>query len=172
MSKLVIVESPAKAKTIRKYLGSGYEVAASMGHIRDLPQSQLGIDVEKNYEPKYINIKGKEKVIRELKSLAKESDEVFLATDPDREGEAISWHLAKLLGLDPAAHNRVTFGEITKKGVQEGMAAPRAIDMDLSTPSRRAACWTGWWAISSARFCGAKCAAGFRPGACKAWPCA
>ena len=131
MSKLVIVESPAKAKTIRKYLGSGYEVAASMGHIRDLPQSQLGIDVEKNYEPKYINIKGKEKVIRELKSLAKESDEVFLATDPDREGEAISWHLAKLLGLDPAAHNRVTFGEITKKGVQEGMAAPRAIDMDL-----------------------------------------
>ena len=131
MSKLVIVESQAKAKTIRKYLGSGYEVAASMGHIRDLPQSQLGIDVEKNYEPKYINIKGKEKVIRELKSLAKESDEVFLATDPDREGEAISWHLAKLLGLDPAAHNRVTFGEITKKGVQEGMAAPRAIDMDL-----------------------------------------
>ena len=131
MSKLVIVESPAKAKTIRKYLGSGYEVTASMGHIRDLPQSQLGIDVEKNYEPKYINIKGKEKVIRELKGLAKESDEVFLATDPDREGEAISWHLAKLLGLDPAAHNRVTFGEITKKGVQEGMAAPRAIDMDL-----------------------------------------
>ena len=92
MSKLVIVESPAKAKTIRKYLGSGYEVTASMGHIRDLPQSQLGIDVEKNYEPKYINIKGKEKVIRELKGLAKESDEVFLATDPDREGEAISWH--------------------------------------------------------------------------------
>ena len=131
MSKLVIVESPAKAKTIRKYLGSGYEVAASMGHIRDLPQSQLGIDVEKNYEPKYINIKGKEKVIRELKSLAKESDEVFLATDPDREGEAISWHLANILGLDPSAPNRVTFDEITKKGVKEGMAHPRAINIDL-----------------------------------------
>ena len=86
MSKLVIVESPAKAKTIRKYLGGGYEVTASMGHIRDLPQSQLGIDVEHGYAPQYINIKGKEKIIKELKSLAKESDEVFLATDPDREG--------------------------------------------------------------------------------------
>ena len=113
MSKLVIVESPAKAKTIRKYLGGGYEVTASMGHIRDLPQSQLGIDVEHGYAPQYINIKGKEKIIKELKSLAKESDEVFLATDPDREGEAISWHLANLLGLDTAAENRVTFGEIT-----------------------------------------------------------
>ena len=131
MSKLVIVESPAKAKTIRKYLGGGYEVTASMGHIRDLPQSQLGIDVEHGYAPQYINIKGKEKIIKELKSLAKESDEVFLATDPDREGEAISWHLANLLGLDTAAENRVTFGEITKKGVTQGMAAPRAIDMDL-----------------------------------------
>ena len=131
MSKLVIVESPAKAKTIRKYLGDGYEVTASMGHIRDLPASQLGIDVEHEYAPQYINIKGKEKIIKELKSLAKESDEVFLATDPDREGEAISWHLANLLGLDTAAENRVTFGEITKKGVTQGMAAPRAIDMDL-----------------------------------------
>lgn len=131
MSKLVIVESPAKAKTIRKYLGPGYEVTASMGHIRDLPQSQLGIDIEHGYAPQYINIKGKEKLIKELKSMAKESDEVFLATDPDREGEAISWHLANILGLDPAAENRVTFGEITKKGVTTGMAAPRAIDMDL-----------------------------------------
>ena len=116
MSKLVIVESPAKAKTIGKYLGPDYEVTASMGHIRDLPASQLGIDVEHGYEPQYINIKGKEKLIRELKSAAKKSDQVYLATDPDREGEAISWHLAKLLGLDPAAPNRVTFGEITKKG--------------------------------------------------------
>ncbi len=131
MSKLVIVESPAKAKTIRKYLGSGYEVTASMGHIRDLPQSQLGIDVEHGYTPQYINIKGKEKLIRELKRMAAESDEVFLATDPDREGEAISWHLAALLGMDVHAKNRVTFGEITKKGVTQGMAAPRAIDMDL-----------------------------------------
>ena len=131
MSKLFIVESPAKAKTIRKYLGNGYEVTASMGHIRDLPKSQLGIDVEHGYAPQYINIKGKEKIIKELKTMAKNSDEVFLATDPDREGEAISWHLANLLGLDTQAPQRVTFGEITKKGVTQGMAAPRAIDMDL-----------------------------------------
>ena len=131
MAKLVIVESPAKAKTIRKYLGDGYEVTASMGHIRDLPQSQLGIDVEHGYAPQYINIKGKEKIIKELKSEAKAADAVYLATDPDREGEAISWHLANLLGLDVNEQNRVTFGEITKKGVTAGMAAPRAIDMDL-----------------------------------------
>ncbi len=131
MSKLVIVESPAKAKTIRKYLGSGYEVTASMGHIRDLPASQLGIDIEHGYTPQYINIKGKEKIIKELKAMAKESDGVYLATDPDREGEAISWHLANLLGLDVNAQDRVTFGEITKKGVTQGMAAPRAIDMNL-----------------------------------------
>ena len=131
MSKLVIVESPAKAKTIRKYLGDGYEVTASMGHIRDLPASQLGIDVDHDYTPQYINIKGKEKLIKELKSEAKKADQVFLATDPDREGEAISWHLAHLLGLDIQDANRVTFGEITKKGVTEGMAHPRAIDIDL-----------------------------------------
>ena len=131
MAKLVIVESPAKAKTIRKYLGDGYEVTAPMGHIRDLPQSQLGIDVEHGYAPQYINIKGKEKIIKELKSEAKAADAVYLATDPDREGEAISWHLANLLGLDVNEQNRVTFGEITKKGVTAGMAAPRAIDMDL-----------------------------------------
>ncbi len=131
MSKLVIVESPAKAKTIRKYLGDGYEVTASMGHIRDLPASQLGVDVEHEYAPQYINIKGKEKIIKELKSLAKKSEMVYLATDPDREGEAISWHLAHLLGLDVTDTNRVTFGEITKKGVSEGMAHPRSIDMDL-----------------------------------------
>ncbi len=131
MSKLVIVESPAKAKTIRKYLGDGYEVTASMGHIRDLPQSQLGIDVENDYTPRYINIKGKEKLIKELKSEAKQADQIYLATDPDREGEAISWHLASLLGLDPDQPNRVTFGEITKKGIAEGMAHPRPIDRNL-----------------------------------------
>ncbi len=131
MSKLLIVESPAKAKTIRKYLGPGFEVTASMGHIRDLPASQLGIDLEKDYTPKYINIKGKEKLVKELKTLAKQSDEVFLATDPDREGEAISWHLAHILGLDVNKENRVTFGEITKKGVTQGMSSPRKIDIDL-----------------------------------------
>ena len=131
MSKLVIVESPAKAKTIRKYLGDGYEVTATMGHLRDLPASQRGIDVEHEYAPQYINIKGKEKIIKELKSEAKKADQVYLATDPDREGEAISWHLAHILGLDVEEPNRVTFGEITKKGVTEGMAHPRTIDMDL-----------------------------------------
>ena len=119
MAKLVIVESPAKAKTIGKYLGDDYEVTASMGHIRDLPASQLGIDVEHGYTPQYISIKGKEKLIKELKSKAKHADGVILATDPDREGEAISWHLANILGLDPHAPNRVTFDEITKKGVKE-----------------------------------------------------
>ena len=131
MAKLVIVESPAKAKTIGKYLGNDYEVTASMGHIRDLPASQLGIDVEHDYTPQYISIKGKEKLIKELKSKAKHADGVILATDPDREGEAISWHLANILGLDPHEPNRVTFDEITKKGVKEGMAHPRAIDEDL-----------------------------------------
>lgn len=131
MAKLLIVESPAKAKTIGKYLGRGYKVTASMGHVRDLPASDLGIDVEHGYKPKYVTIKGKQKLVSELKAEAKKADGVLLATDPDREGEAISWHLANLLGLDPAAPNRVTFDEITKKGVQEGMAHPRAIDMDL-----------------------------------------
>ena len=131
MPKLVIVESPAKAKTIGKYLGRGYKVTASMGHVRDLPASTLGIDVENGYTPKYITIKGKQKLVKELKAEAKKCDGVLLATDPDREGEAISWHLANILGLDPHEPNRVTFDEITKKGVQEGMAHPRTIDMDL-----------------------------------------
>ena len=137
MAKLVIVESPAKAKTIGKYLGDDYEVTASMGHIRDLPASQLGIDVEHGYAPQYISIKGKEKLIKELKSKAKHADGVLLATDPDREGEAISWHLANILGLDPHEPNRVTFDEITKKGVKEGMAHPRAIDEDLFNAQHR-----------------------------------
>ena len=131
MPKLVIVESPAKAKTISKYLGRGYKVTASMGHVRDLPASQLGIDVDNGFAPKYITIKGKQKLVKELKAEAKKCDVVLLATDPDREGEAISWHLANILGLDPAAPNRVTFDEITKKGVKEGMAHPRAINIDL-----------------------------------------
>ena len=125
------MESPAKAKTISKYLGRGYKVTASMGHVRDLPASQLGIDVDNGFAPKYITIKGKQKLVKELKAEAKKCDGVLLATDPDREGEAISWHLANILGLDPAAPNRVTFDEITKKGVKEGMARPRAINIDL-----------------------------------------
>ncbi|MEG2143883.1 MAG: type I DNA topoisomerase, partial [Oscillospiraceae bacterium] len=131
MHKLVIVESPAKAKTIQKYLGKDFEVIASMGHIRDLPKSKIGVDVENHFEPKYEDIKGKEAIIKELKSAAKKADEIFLATDPDREGEAISWHLAHLLDLSVDKENRVTFNEITKTGVLSGMAAPRKIDIDL-----------------------------------------
>lgn len=129
--KLVIVESPAKAKTIKKYLGKGYEVTASMGHIRDLPKSTLGVDTENNFEPKYINIRKQSEHIKKLKAAAKGCSKIYLATDPDREGEAISWHLANLLGVDVDKENRVTFNEITKSGVKNGMANPRKIDMDL-----------------------------------------
>ncbi|MBR4036000.1 MAG: type I DNA topoisomerase [Oscillospiraceae bacterium] len=131
MSNLVIVESPAKAKTIKKYLGEDYNVIASMGHIRDLPKGQIAIDFDNNFKPRYINIPGKSKLIKELKEQAAASDMVYLATDPDREGEAISWHLAHILKLDTNQQNRVTFGEITKKGITEGMANKRTIDMDL-----------------------------------------
>ncbi|MEG1427069.1 MAG: toprim domain-containing protein, partial [Oscillospiraceae bacterium] len=131
MSKLVIVESPTKVKTIKKYLGSEYNVVATIGHVRDLPAARLCVDVKKDFEPKYSVIKGKEKLVAELKKAAKEADSVLLATDPDREGEAISWHLAFLLNLDLEACDRVTFNEITQNGVTEGMAHPRAIDIDL-----------------------------------------
>ena len=131
MSELVIVESPAKAKTIQKYLGAGFEVVASMGHVRDLPKSKLSVDIENDFTPTYIDMKGKEDVIRDLKNRAKKSSRVWLATDPDREGEAISWHLAQLLKLDISQNNRVEFNEITKTGVQNGMAHPHSIDLDL-----------------------------------------
>lgn len=131
MSDLVIVESPAKAKTIQKYLGKGYEVVASMGHIRDLPKSTLGVDTENGFEPHYINMKGKSAVIKDLKSRAKKCGKVYLATDPDREGEAISWHIAQLLNLDMNDNNRVEFNEITKTGVSNGMKNPHKIDLDL-----------------------------------------
>ncbi len=131
MAKLVIVESPAKAKTIKKYLGPGYEVVASMGHIRDLPKSLLGVDIEHDFKPRYIDIPGKSALIRQLKALAAGSDGVILATDPDREGEAISWHLMQMLHVDPQENNRVTFNEITKHGVTQGMEHPRQLDMDL-----------------------------------------
>ena len=131
MAKLVIVESPAKATTIQKYLGAGYEVTASMGHIEDLPKSKLGVDVENNYQPVYVEVKGKEDLIKALKKKAQKCDRIYLATDPDREGEAISWHLARLLDLDLSDKNRVTFNEITKTGVKQGMEEPRTVDLDL-----------------------------------------
>lgn len=131
MSNLVIVESPAKAKTIKKYLGSDYEVIASMGHVRDLPKARLSVDIKNNFTPKYDIIKGKEKLVKELKSLAAKSDNIYLATDPDREGEAISWHLAYILDLPDDYCNRVEFNEITKTGVTNGMNNPRSINIDL-----------------------------------------
>ena len=171
MAKLVIVESPAKAKTIGKYLGDDYEVTASMGHIRDLPASQLGIDVEHGYTPQYISIKGKEKLIKELKSKAKHADGVLLATDPDREGEAISWHLANILGLDPHEPNRVTFDEITKRACRRAWPIPVPSTRICSMPSRPAASSTVWWAISSALFCGGRCAGACRQAVSRAWRC-
>ena len=131
MANLVIVESPAKAKTIQKYLGTGYEVVASMGHIRDLPKTLLGVDIENGFKPRYMDIPGKTALIRQLREKAEGATSVYLATDPDREGEAISWHLAQILGLDITQANRVTFNEITRSGVANGMASPRNIDMDL-----------------------------------------
>ncbi|MCM1006934.1 MAG: type I DNA topoisomerase [Ruminococcus flavefaciens] len=131
MSNLVIVESPAKAKTIQKYLGSGYEVMASMGHIRDLPKSKMGVDKDNDFKPQYTDMKGKEDVIKEMKKRAKKCDKVYLATDPDREGEAISWHIAQILKLDMDENNRVAFNEITKTGVKSGMSNPHKIDVDL-----------------------------------------
>lgn len=131
MSDLVIVESPAKAKTIKKYLGGNYEVIASMGHVRDLPKTRLSVDIKKKFAPKYEIIKGKEKLVEELKELAEKSDKIYLATDPDREGEAISWHLAYILSLPLDDNNRVEFNEITKNGVTNGMAHPRSINIDL-----------------------------------------
>ena len=128
---LVIVESPAKVKTIKKFLGSNYEVMASQGHIRDLPKSQLGVDVDNDYEPKYITIRGKGDILAALRKEAKKADKVYLATDPDREGEAISWHLAKALKLEDKDIYRITFNEITKNAVKASIKNARKIDMNL-----------------------------------------
>ena len=128
---LVIVESPAKVKTIKKFLGSSYTVAASQGHVRDLPKSSLGIDIEHDYEPKYITIRGKGDILAALRKEVKKSDKVYLATDPDREGEAISWHLAAALKLDEKKMRRITFNEITKNAVKASLKSPRDIDMNL-----------------------------------------
>lgn len=131
MSKtLVVVESPAKAKTIEKFLGKNYSVLASMGHLRDLPKSQFGIDVDNDFEPKYINIRGKGDIIKKLKSAAKSADKVFLASDPDREGEAIAWHLAHILNIDNSDSCRIVFNEITKPAIQGAVKKPQQINHD------------------------------------------
>ncbi len=131
MSKLVIVESPSKAKTIQKYLGKDYNVMASVGHVRDLPKSKIGIDIENGFKPNYIIMSDKKALIKELKAAAEDSDFVYLATDPDREGEAIAWHLSTVLELEPKKSNRVAFNEITKTGVKAGMDNPHSINLDL-----------------------------------------
>ena len=128
---LVIVESPSKAKTISKFLGSRYTVVASVGHVRDLPKSTIGIDIDNDFEPKYINIRGKGELIRQLKKDAKKASRVLLATDPDREGEAISWHLAHILDIDPESNCRIEFNEITKKAISEAVKSPRPINTNL-----------------------------------------
>ena len=128
---LVIVESPSKATTIKKFLGSTYEVVASNGHVRDLPKSQLGIDTENDFEPKYITIRGKGELLAKLRREVKKADKIYLATDPDREGEAISWHLFHALKLDPEKTRRITFNEITKNAVKQSIKQARSIDMDL-----------------------------------------
>ena len=129
--KLIIVESPAKAGTIKKFLGGNTKVVASMGHIRDLPKSKLGVDIENNFEPEYINIRGKGDLIKSLKAEAKKAKKVYLATDPDREGEAIAWHLANILGIDENSKCRITFNEITKDAVKEAIKNPRCVDKNL-----------------------------------------
>ena len=131
MANLVIVESPYKIGTIKGFLGSGYKVVASVGHIRDLPKSTLGVDIENDFAAHYINIRGKGQIIKDLKKEVKAANKVFLATDPDREGEAISWHLAVALGLDEGALNRVTFNELSKGVVKNAIKNPRRINMDL-----------------------------------------
>ena len=131
VDKLIIVESPAKANTIKKFLGGNTKVIASMGHVRDLPKSKMGIDLENDFEPQYINIRGKANLIKELKKEAKNAKKVYLATDPDREGEAIAWHLAYLLEIPEDSVCRVTFNEITKDAVKNAIKNPRKIDKDL-----------------------------------------
>jgi DNA topoisomerase-1 len=151
---LVIVESPAKAKTIGKYLGKKYIVKASMGHVRDLPKSQMGIDIERRFEPKYITIRGKGNVLKELREAKKKVKRVYLAADPDREGEAIAWHLAHSLDLSPNEKCRVVFNEITKQAIQEAFKNPRPIDMDLVHAQQARRIWIGWSDTESVRSCG------------------
>ena len=129
-SKLIIVESPAKARTIAKFLGRGYKVEASQGHVRDLPKSQLGVDVDQDFAMKYITIHGRGKILTKIRKEAKTASRIFLATDPDREGEAISWHLAQTLGMDVNAPCRIEFHEITQRAVETALKNPRPIDLN------------------------------------------
>lgn len=170
--KLVIVESPAKAGTIGKFLGRGYKVLASQGHVRDLPRSQLGVDVEDDFAMRYITIRGKGEILAMLRKEAKSASDILLATDPDREGEAISWHLAEVLKIDDDALCRVEFNEITKKSVAAAIKKPRAINMDLvdAQQARRALDRLVGYKISPLLW--AKVKKACPQAVCKAWPCA
>jgi DNA topoisomerase IA len=168
---LVVVESPAKAKTINKYLGRDYKVIASMGHVRDLPKSKLGVDVDEGFEPSYEVIASRKKVLKELKDEAKKSSDIFIATDPDREGEAIGWHLAEELGSgNKKKIRRLMFNEITKRACSRRSRSRRRSTRRWWTRSRRGACSIGSSATRSVRSCGTRCAAGFPRGACSRWP--
>ncbi len=169
MSKLLIVESPAKAKTIGKYLGPDFVVKASMGHLRDLPRKKMSVDLEGDFTPQYEPIEGKDKIIEDLKSAAEKSEFIYLATDPDREGEAISWHLKEMLHLPDEKTKRVTFNEITKKAVLAGVEHPRDIDMNLVDAQQGRASWTASWAMSCRLFCGARCGPAFLRAGCSRW---
>ena len=149
---LIIVESPAKVKTISKFLGKSYTIDATMGHLIDMPKSSLGVDVENDYEPKYITIRGKGELLSKLKKEAKKADKIYLATDPDREGEAISWHLQRELNKDEknaAKISRISFNEITKNAVQNALKNPKKSIWIWSMLSRQEESWIAWWGIPS-----------------------
>ena len=154
---LIIVESPAKTKTLKNFLGSDFTIEASMGHVRDLPKSKLGVEVENNFEPQYVSIPERRDVIKKLKEAAAKAEVVYLASDPDREGEAIAWHLREVLKLNNA--RRIQFNEITQTAVLEGLTTLTTSTWTSSTPSRPAECSTDWWATSSARCCGERSSA-------------
>jgi DNA topoisomerase I len=167
--KLVIVESPAKAKTVGRFLGKGYTVRASVGHVRDLLRSQLSVDVENQFAPKYRVPNEKKEVVKELKGLAKKAEEVYLATDPDREGEAIAWHLMEAAQIEPKLAKRVVFHEITEPAIKRSVFPSAPSTLTWSMPSRRGGSWTAWWATASARFCGKRCAAAYRLDGSNRW---
>ena len=169
---LIIVESPSKAKTISKYLKGKYRVDASGGHIRDLPQKKLGVSVAQNFEPQYVTSPGKEETIKRLTEEAKRAGKVYLATDPDREGEAISWHLQTVLGLDADKENRIEFNEISPKAVERPSSTPARSTIISWTPNRRAACSTGSWAINSPHFSTTRSRTGSRRAECNRSPSA
>jgi len=166
---LVIVESPAKAKTIKRYLGSDYQVMPSVGHVVDLPKSKLGVDIEHNFAPDFVTIKGKEKVLSEIKAAAKGKDNVYLASDPDREGEAIAWHIADHLGKTKSKVSRVLLHEITSAAVKEAVANPSKLDHNLFDAYQARRVLDRLSATSSARCCGTRSSAGSALAACSRW---